>query len=197
MDIIKVGAAVVLSGMLLGCAAEPMQFPLPVYFSAEDQKQVVAEWENMLTPVDKVDHQTLLDTVVAGHKFENGVDRFQMRTQTYLSHGSVVMEADCDRAAPLTDSFTITVLDDRGRTIRRDRYLRPKVEEATGLLLRWPEIVPTTQPGTTLPATDPMTGQPMTPEVIERTTERNNRLTPVLAATEPGTPTTAPSPAKP
>jgi len=30
-----------------------------------------------------------------------------------------IMEVDCDRANPIADQFTITVVDEKGRTVRR------------------------------------------------------------------------------
>src|SRR5579864_3614524 len=102
---------------MAGCG--PMLLPMTSRLPPEEQAQIDRMWENMLTPVGRTDHQTLLDCILVYWMFQNGVDRLHLTSEKYLSHGKVVMEIDCDRTNPHADQFIVCVLDDRGRTIRR------------------------------------------------------------------------------
>jgi len=169
----------------------------------EDQKTFDGMWNNMLTPVNRVDRQTLLDTVNVYMMFQLGVDRLHLTSEKYLASGKVVMEVDCDRASPLTDQFTITVLDERGRTVRRERYSRAEVDESAQMVAPYPTTNPavevtvhaeigigTTQPSTrpeTEPATTHPTTQELTPEQRRVLLEVERRIKAVEAATQPAT----------
>src|SRR5947209_8956434 len=115
-----------------GCG--PLFLPMTPRLNDADQHMVDRMWVNMLTPVGRVDHQVLLDTIVAGMMYQVGTDRLQMTVQKNLREGKVVMVVDCDRANPAADEFTVTVLDARGRTQRRERYSRQEVEECAKIL---------------------------------------------------------------
>jgi len=117
---------------LSGCA---MYSPMTPRLSAEDQHQVDRMWDNMLTPADRLNRQTLLDTDVQFWLYTCGVDRLRMKSEKYFKGGTAVMEIDCDRANPDADEFSITVLDGRGRTVRRERYSRAEVEASTQMML--------------------------------------------------------------
>jgi hypothetical protein len=152
-------------------------------------------WNNMLTPVNRVDHQTLLDTLVMYWMYQMGVDRLHMVSEKYLKHGKAVMEIDCDRANPLADQFTVTVLDDRGRTRRRERYSRTEVEQSVEILSNTPQVitVPASGPvkeAATRPITRPSTAVPTTeeaesPEQKRQRLERDRRVKAVEASTQP------------
>ena len=123
----KIQFALALSLITTGCG--PMFLPLSPRLGPEDQRQVDTMWENILTPVNRVGHDTLLDTLMVYWLYQTGVDRLHLVSEKYLSHGKVIMEIDCDRASPDTDQFTVTVLDGRGRTLRRERYARCEIEQ--------------------------------------------------------------------
>ncbi|MDB5358129.1 MAG: hypothetical protein JWN24_4582 [Phycisphaerales bacterium] len=150
-----------------------------------------AAWNNMLTPVNRLDHQTLLDTVVTYWLFQLGVDRLHMVSEKYLSSGKVVMEIDCDRANPAADQFTVTVLDDRGKTLRRERYSREDVNQsATALTERNSSVQRTSVTIVTQPATQPATqpGCPQeTAEQRQHRIEYERRVKAVIVATQPAT----------
>jgi hypothetical protein len=165
----------------------------------EDQKMLDGMWNNMLTPVNRVHHQTLLDTTLVNMMFQLGVDRLHLVSEKHLEHGKAVMEIDCDRASPKSDQFTIAVLDDRGRTLRRERYSRLEVEESAQALTPWPTTLnfgphpaDQTQPFTP-PATEPATRSattqpaecPETPDQRQRRLEYERRSKAVQAATQP------------
>lgn len=132
--------AVLLAGMT-GCG--PIFVPMLPRLNAEDQRHVDQMWDNMLTPVQRVDRQTLLDASIANWMFAIGVDRMHMKCEKYFSGGTVIMEVDCDRANPDVDQFTITVLDEHGRTVRRERYSRAEVEDSSRMLRGIPNLGPT------------------------------------------------------
>jgi hypothetical protein len=117
---------------LVGCG--PMMGPLTVRLKPEEQAQVDGVWENMLMPVDRVERDVLLDVVCEGWMFQVGVDRLRLVSEKAYAHGRVVMEIDCDRANPEADQFSLTVLDERGRTVRRERYGRQEIEERIELM---------------------------------------------------------------
>jgi hypothetical protein len=194
--------------LISGCG--PMMLPMTVRLREEDQKTFDGMWDNILTPVNRVDHQTLLDTVVVYMMFHLGVDRLHLVSEKYLTHGKVVMEIDCDRTSPLSDQFTITVVDDRGRTLRKERYSREDVEESSKALTSWPTTLPVwveghvaisiqsstqpaSEPTTQVATARPATSQPATTEAVETPEERARRLecerrvNAVQAATQPAT----------
>jgi hypothetical protein len=179
-----------------GCG--PLLTPMSIRLPEEDQKTFDGMWNNMLTPVSRVGHQTLLDTLVVYMMFQLGVDRLHVVSEKYLDHGKVVMDIDCDRASPGTDQFTITVVDDRGRTLRRERYSREDVEESTQTMAPWLTASPlerppcnfrhsSTQPTTSPAASTEPTTRPETPEERQLRLEYERRANAVQAATQPAT----------
>jgi hypothetical protein len=60
--------------------------------------------------------------------YQVGVDRLHMVAEKQYERGRVVMEIDCDGRSPAADQFTVTLLDERGRTVRRERYGREEIE---------------------------------------------------------------------
>ena len=180
-------ATVLLTG-LSGCG--PLFVPMLPRLAPEDQHTVDNMWDNLLTPLQRVDRQTLLDANIAYWMYAIGVDRMHMTSEKHFAGGKAVMEIDCDRANPDVDQFTITVLDEHGRTVRRERYSRADVEESAKMLrgmsnigpteLRSLKIEPATEP-TTLPLTMPV-------ETLEQRKfrlESERRCAAAAAATQP------------
>jgi len=173
-----------------GCG--PMFAPMSVHLDEEEQRQVDGVWENVMTPVDRVGREALLDTLMTYWLFQMGVDRLRLVSEKYLSHGKVVMEVDCARATPESDQFTVTVLDERGRTVRRERYTRRDVEESVQALWSvdsvWGrQLVSATQPSSA-PASPARRISPAGPNDGEQErlrAERERRARAVLAATRP------------
>jgi hypothetical protein len=116
---------VLLAVWVAGCG--PLLGPMTVRLEPKDQEVVDGMWNNMLTPVDRLDRELLLDAIVSGYLYELGVDRLAMRAEKDFARGRVVMEIDCARVNPEADQFTITVLDERGREVRRERYGREEI----------------------------------------------------------------------
>jgi hypothetical protein len=179
-----------------------MFLPMSLRLSDEDQQKIDAVWNNMLTPVNRVEHETLLDVTVSNWLYQWGVDRLHFVSEKYLPSGKVVMEIDCDRANPAADQFTITVLNDRGQTIRRERYSRAEVDESAKMLwnaskeargpafaLKSEVSVEITIGSATQPANPPTPGpttQPAeTPEEKQFREARERRLKAMEAATQP------------
>src|SRR5437588_2568238 len=129
-------AAILICLAAAGCG--PMFLPMNPRLSDEDQKQIDAVWNNMLTPVNRVEHQTLLDVTISFWLYQYGVDRLHLVSEKHLASGKVIMEIDCDRASPASDQFTITVLNDHGLTLRRERYARDEIEQSAKILFDAP-----------------------------------------------------------
>jgi hypothetical protein len=142
--------------------------PLTVRLDVDQQKMVDGMWNNMLTPTDRLDRELLLDVLCQSWLFQIGVDRLHLTSEKAYDRGRVVMEIDCDRANPTADQLTVTLLDDRGRTVRRERYTRPEIDERVALL----QNAPTTRPATS-------------EENEIRQSERERRLERIQAATQP------------
>jgi hypothetical protein len=178
---------------LSGCG--PLFAPMQPRLSAEDQRKVDQMWDNMLTPVGHVDREALLDANVAYWMFTIGVDRMHLTSEKYFTGGTAVMEMDCDRANPDADEFTITVLDLRGRTVRRERYTRAEVEESSRVLRGIPDIQQlngakgsvTIEIGgpTTRPVVQSATAPVETPEMRQLRLESERRRAAAAAATQP------------
>src|SRR5882757_8907737 len=110
------------------CGCGPMLRPMTVRLETDQQRMVDQMWDNMLTPADRLDRELLLDVVCEYALFQIGVDRLHMVAEKQSERGRVVMEIDCDGRSPGSDQFTVTLLDERGRTVRRERYARSEIE---------------------------------------------------------------------
>jgi hypothetical protein len=162
-----------------GCG--PMVSPMLPRLKPDEQRQVDQAWDNLLTPIQRVDRQTLLDTNVAFWMYTLGVDRMHLISQKYFSGGTVIMEIDCNRATPDSDQYTITVLDHQGRTLRRERYSRSDVEESSAALAS--DIFQASS--TTRPTTQAATAPSETPQHREQRQDVERRRDVVVAATQP------------
>jgi hypothetical protein len=120
----------------VGCG--PMQAPLPARLDAETQKKVDESWDRAFTPADRLGHQDLLDVMVGTQAYQLGVDTFALRAEKRVAGGRVVMEVVFDRARPADDRFEVSVYDAAGKLVRSERYSRPEIEEAHGVLFGVP-----------------------------------------------------------
>ena len=154
--------------LLSGCG--PLTAPLTLPLCPDQQKIVDQSWNNMLAPADRLDRELLFDVVAAGSLYQLGVDRLHLRSEKNYNHGRVIMEIDCDRASPNTDQFTITILDERAQTMRRERYTRQEIEERMRDLCE----VSITQKD-----------KPESPEQAQRRLEREKHHQRIAAATQP------------
>lgn len=111
---------------LSGCG--PLQTPLPPRLDDEHQKSIDESWDKALSPVDRFNNQSLLDTLVITQGYQLGVDKLEFRSEKNFSGGVVVMESRFDRQAPERDLFTVTVQDRQGRALRQERYTREQIE---------------------------------------------------------------------
>ncbi|MDB5323365.1 MAG: hypothetical protein JWN40_4996 [Phycisphaerales bacterium] len=121
----------VLVAVLGFCGCGPLMGPMTVRLKEDQQKVIDGMWNNMLTPADRLDRELLLDVVCEYWLFQLGVDRLHMVAEKQYERGRVVMEIDCDGRSPGSDQFTVTLLDERGRTVRRERYGREEIEART------------------------------------------------------------------
>jgi hypothetical protein len=107
----------------------PMRTPMAPRVDDETQKRIDDAWENMLSPVDRLDHQQLLDVFVGTAAYQHGVDRLSFRSEKRFSRGLVVMEVSFERADSSKDRFEVTVYDNAGRQVRKETYGRKEVEQ--------------------------------------------------------------------
>jgi hypothetical protein len=104
--------------------------PMPPRLEADEQKKIDDAWEQALTPVDKLDRQATLDTLIMTQAFQAGVDRLMFHSEKKFSGGMVVMEIHFDRDKPNDDRFEMTVRDAAGKELRRLVFHRTEVETA-------------------------------------------------------------------
>src|SRR5258706_476462 len=120
---------VMLAAVVVGaCGCGPLMRPMTVQLEADQQRMVDGMWNNMLTPADRLDRELLLDVLCEYGLYQVGVDRLRMVAEKQYERGRGVMGIDCDGRSPGSDQFTVTLLDERGRTVRRERYGRGEVE---------------------------------------------------------------------
>jgi hypothetical protein len=108
-----------------------MTSPMPPRLDAENQKAIDGAWNKALTPVGKLDRQSVLDLMVLRYAFEVGVDKLHFRSEKRFDGGTVVMTIAFDRAKPAEDTFDVVVLDKAGREVRTEHYTRADIERAT------------------------------------------------------------------
>jgi hypothetical protein len=101
---------------------------MPARPDEESQKAIDESWERALSPVNRFNHQALLDLLVGTQCYEVGVDKLTFRSEKKFSGGTAVMEISYDRLAPQKDRFEVTVLDPKGKEVRRESYDRNTVD---------------------------------------------------------------------
>ena len=123
-----------LGGVALGVAGcGPLQMPMALRPDADGQKAIDEAWDRVLQPVDRFDHQALLDILMGTGAYEAGVDTLTFRSEKRTAAGTVVMEVHYDRQAPEQDRFEVTVLG-RDGVVRHEGYNREEVEKTYGAL---------------------------------------------------------------
>lgn len=124
----RIFAAIALAVIpLVGCG--PMgSGPMPPRLEADEQKKIDDAWENALAPVDHLDRQAVLDTLIVSQAFQAGVDKLEFRSEKKFTGGLVVMEIHFDRTKPNDDRFEITIRDAAGKELRHLVYNRTEVE---------------------------------------------------------------------
>jgi hypothetical protein len=113
---------------LSGCG--PMQLPMPVRLDADGQKAIDESWDKVLSPVDRLDHESLLDLFLCTQAYQTGVDKLVFRSEKKVAVGLVVMEIVYDRLKPDEDRFEMKVYDPKQHLLRHEVYGRKQVEDA-------------------------------------------------------------------
>ena len=137
----RLSILVTLCGILVIAGCGPMTSPLPPRLEVEQQKVVDDAWEKALAPIDRVDHQVLLDSFVGTGAYQNGVDKLFLRSEKRFSGGLVIMEIHFDRTTPGEDRFEVTVTNPEGKALRKERYNRDEVEKTYRELFDKPTIL--------------------------------------------------------
>lgn len=127
----KFSVVLIAFGLILlgntGCG--PLQVPLPPRTDEKGQKEIDLAWNQALQPLNRFDHQTLLDILMETKAYEVGVDRLTLRSEKKVAAGMVVMEVHFDRLLPVEDRFEVQVLDPAGRLLRKERYSREEIDK--------------------------------------------------------------------
>jgi hypothetical protein len=95
---------------------------MPMRLDPQRQQQVDSAWNAMLTPLNRLDRQTLLDCVVFMQLYQSGVGRFTARSEKQTSAGKVEMTIEFDRQKPEADQFAIRVVGPWGGTHRYEKW---------------------------------------------------------------------------
>jgi hypothetical protein len=92
------------------------------------QGSIDQSWNKALTPVDKLDHQSLLDTFLLTQAYQIGVDKLSFRSEKQYAAGTVVMEIAFDRSKPEQDRFEVKIYDQNQKLVRQETYQREEIE---------------------------------------------------------------------
>jgi hypothetical protein len=130
-----------------------------------EQQQVDAMWDNMLSPPDRLDSQTLLDCLVVYQLHHLGVDELHLKSVKQTPEGKAIMTIEYDRERPADDRLTYRLVSRWGWTIRKERWSANQVAKVVSDLSRPPPNI------TNSPTTHPQLEQ---------------RLQRIIAATQPG-----------
>lgn len=115
-----------LAPIVAGCG--PLDRPLPDRLDPQSQKKVDEAWVRAFAPVNRLDHQSLLDVLIGGRVYQLGVDSLELRSEKQFAGGRAVMEVHYERAKPDQDRFIISIFDDAGKLLRSERFDRKDVE---------------------------------------------------------------------
>ncbi len=118
---------------LYGCG--PMQMPMAVRLNEGAQKKIDQTWNKAFAPIDRFDHQGLLDFFFLTGAYQAGVDKLSFRSEKKVTLGMVVMEIEYDRLKPDEDRFEAKLYDRAGKLLRQERYNRQEVESSGRELL--------------------------------------------------------------
>jgi hypothetical protein len=163
-----------------------MTHPMVSRLSEEDQRRVDDSWTNMFSPPDRLDRTLLLDVLVTHQMHQLGIDRLTMVSEKSIGTHRAVMTIHFDRRSPGFDQFTIALIDEQGRELRRERYTPDEIFGRLAYLFgndcRLREEVSDTQPEGVGPAVDEQAAaddhRPNCDEVKARVRE-------IVAATRP------------
>jgi hypothetical protein len=114
---------------------------MPARLDEATQKQVDNAWDHALAPVDRLNHQALLDGLLASQAYQVGVDRLELRSEKRCAAGLVVMEIRFDRRLPADDQFSVRLQDSSGKILRQELFGREEIERTyQELFVEMPEL---------------------------------------------------------
>src|SRR6516165_6213306 len=111
---------------LVGCG--PMRMPMPPRLDDQSQQSIDQSWDKVLTPVDHLKHQPLLDFLLVSQAYQLGVDKLTFHSEKKVKAGTVVMDIDFDRLKPDKDRFEVKVYDPARKLLRQETYGRKEIE---------------------------------------------------------------------
>jgi len=110
-----------------GCG--PLTMPMAHRLDEKEQQEFDSGWDRALSPVDRLDHQSLLDMICGVQAYQYGVDKLYFRSEKAVAIGTIVMEVHFDRTLPDADRFEVSIVDAQGNVLRSERYNREEVEQ--------------------------------------------------------------------
>jgi hypothetical protein len=113
---------------LWGCG--PMQTVMPVRLDGDGQEKVDEAWDKALTPINHIDHSTMLDAFLVSHAYQVGVDKLSFHSEKQVAAGTVVMDIQYDRKRPHDDRFEVRIYDATAQLLRQETYHRKEIEDA-------------------------------------------------------------------
>lgn len=119
--------------LAVGCQG-PLTKPMIDRLDDESQAKIDEVWDNMVTPPNRVDRTLLLDVLLSAQLYQHGVDSLRFVSEKDVGENLVVMEIRFDREDPQFDEFSVTVIDPKGREVRRERYGRDDINKEINLL---------------------------------------------------------------
>jgi hypothetical protein len=117
------------SACLITSGCGPLTMPMAHRLDEKGQQEFDAGWDRALSPVDRLDHQSLLDMICGVQAYQYGVDKLHFRSEKAFATGTIVMEVHFDRTLPDADRFEVSVVDAQGKVLRSERYNRQEVEQ--------------------------------------------------------------------
>jgi hypothetical protein len=150
-----------------GCSI--MTSPMVRRLDPWQQEMVDKAWVNVLDHGKQVDRELLLDVIVHYQLISIGMDTVDYRAVKTVGDRRIVLESKYDRYRPREDKFTISVLNERGKLLRRESYERSDIERAESALRN----------GGVGKKENP------TPEDLERQRQYEARVRMIEAATQP------------
>ena len=122
------------SVLLSGCASFGVK-PMPQRLCEEEQKRYEFGWDHLVALGPQVEHTALLDTILVGRAWHEGVDKLVLHSEKRVGEIRVVMETQFDRSSPEDDIFSVAFYDAQGRILRQDRFTPAEIDDAVALYL--------------------------------------------------------------
>jgi len=117
------------SACMIAVGCGPLTMPMAHRLDEKGQQEFDSGWDRALSPVDRLNHQSLLDMICGVQAYQYGVDKLYFRSEKAVAIGTIVMEVHFERTLPDADRFEVSIVDAQGKVLRSERYNRQEVEQ--------------------------------------------------------------------